>query len=213
MPNLRASIGWANIEPTSGSGNGRVAASTTAPYTGRVQRSLSVAFTATGIATPVTRVVKQAAKPEFVDLQTNASVDKAGGSLTLTGTSNSSKLTFAVTPGADNPLALALPATYTVNGASVNNGAAIQGDPGANAEYSFSLVFAGIPANLTINDLTASVTVTSEGGRTDTCPVTQTAGDPMLSVSPAEITIPADGSAVYFDVTCNTDWQAKAAGA
>lgn len=213
MPNTRAALGWANVDPTSGSGNGRVAVSTTAAYTGRVQRKLSVSFTATGIATTVDRVIKQAAKPEFVDLQANATVDKAGGTLTITGTSNSAKLTFAVTPGTDNPLALTLPATYTVNGASVNNGAAIEGDPGASAEYSYSLVFADIPANLTINDLTASITVTAEGGQTDTCPVTQTAGDPTLSVSPTEVTIPADGSAVYFDVTSNTDWQVKVAGA
>lgn len=213
MPDLKATLGWADVNPASGNGKTTISVSTAAPYTGRVQRSQGLSITATGVADASAVTVKQAAKPEFVDLQANATVDKAGGTLTINGTSNSAKLTFALTPAADNPLALTLPSSYTVSGASVNNGAAITGDPGASAEYSFGLVFANIPANLTINDLTASLTATTEGGQTDTCPITQSAGDPTLSVAPTEVTIPADGSAVTFVVDTNTAFQIKAAGA
>lgn len=209
MPTGRALLSWANVNPTSGSGNQIISVNTEAPYTGRVQRQTTITVSATGVDTPEDVVVKQKAIPEFVDLQVNATIDKAGGTLTITGKSNSSKLTFSLTAPEENALALTLPATYTVNGAEVNNGEAIEGDPGATSEYNFSVVFTGIPANATISDLANQLDVTTEGGQTDTCPITQSAGDPTLSVSTNEIILEADGTAVTFNVVSNTSWIIK----
>lgn len=208
MPTSRALIGFANVDPTSGSGNTKISVSAAA-YTGRVQRSTSLVVAATGVETPETVVVKQKAIPEYVDLQANASIDKTGGTLTITGKSNSAKLTFTLTPPGENALTLTLPANYTVNGAQVSNGAAIEGDPGASAEYDFSIVFTDIPANATVGNLTNQLDVTTDGGQTDSCPITQTAGDPTLSVSTNEIVLEADGTAKTFDVITNTSFTIK----
>lgn len=210
MPNLKTVIGWATVDPTSGSGNGQVSVSTAAPYTGRVARKQTFQFVGTGVDAPINRVVNQKGIPEFVDLQANASVDKTGGTLTVTGTSNSPKLTFELAVG-ENPLTLVLPANYTAGGVETANGVAITGDPGASAEYQFGITFTGIPTNGTVTDLTTTLKVTADGGMTDSCPITQTAGDPVLSVSPEEITLEADGTAQVFNVTGNTAWTVKAA--
>lgn len=209
MPTSRALLGWANVNPTSGSGNQVISVNTEAAYTGRVQRQTTVTVAATGVDTPQDVVIKQKAIPEYVDLQASATIDKAGGTLTITGKSNSAKLTFALTAPAENVLDLTLPATYTVNGAQVSNGEAIEGDPGADAEYEFSVVFTGIPANATIGDLTNQLDVTTEGGQTDSCPITQSAGDPTLSVSTNEIILEASGEAKTFNVISNTSWTIK----
>ena len=48
----------------------------------------------------------------------NASVQKTGGNVTITGKSNSNKLAFSVTPAEENGLTLLLPANYTAAGAA-----------------------------------------------------------------------------------------------
>lgn len=209
MPNLRAALGWAVVDPTSGNGNAQISVSTAAPYTGRVLRSQTIQVTATGVATPQNVVVQQKAKSEFVEIQATGSVAKTGGTLTVTGTSNSSKLTFSLTPGAA-PLTLTLPGTYTAGGASTANGAAIAGDPGASAQYDFSIVFSNIPANATIGSLTNTLKVAAAGGSQDTCVITQSAGDPTLSVSANEITLEASGAAQTFNVISNAAWTIRA---
>ena len=76
----------------------------------------------------VVRTVIQAGKPETTTIQSTATATKTGGTVTISGTSNSSKLTFTLGTG---DLAITLPATYTAAGSTVTNGAAITGDPGA----------------------------------------------------------------------------------
>lgn len=208
MPDLRAVLGWATVDPTSGNGNKSISVSTAAPYTGRTQREQTIQVTATGVATPKNVSVKQKAKPEFVTIQETGSVAKAGGTLTITGTSNSSKLTFSAAAGTP-ALTLTVPQTYTAGGASTTNGSAIAGDPGASAEYDFSVTFTNIPANTTISALKNTLTVAAAGGMTDTCVVTQAAGDPTLSVSTTEIVLEASGAAMTFNVTSNTNWTIK----
>ena len=154
----------------------------------------------------VLSTVNQASKPEFVTIQPAALVVKGGvQTLTLTGTSNSSKLTFSL--GSGGTLSLILPSSYTANGVTVNNGEAITGDPGASQEYAFSIAFSDIPANTTVSALTAQVIVTDNAGNTSTCTVTQAAGDATLSVSPASVDLAWDGNgSATFTVTSNTNW-------
>lgn len=194
---------WVSPNKTSGNGNDTVSWTGQA-HTGRTARSTTATFSASGVS-DVTLTINQAGKAEFVEMDDTASVAKAGGTITISGTSNSSKLTFAKT-GTDN-IGLTLPATYTANSVSTNNGAAITGDPGAGQQFSFSITFTGIGANTGTTARTAQLTVTDNAGHTDTCTITQTAGDATLSISPTTINLTAAGVAdSSVTVTSNTSW-------
>ncbi|HIZ15096.1 MAG TPA: hypothetical protein H9816_04210, partial [Candidatus Tidjanibacter faecipullorum] len=145
---------WVTTQPSSGTGNGSVKVSASA-YTGRTQRSGSLTYTAEG-AEEVVQTVSQQGKAEFVTVQ-NASATKAGGSVTITGKSNSSKLTFALGTG---DLTISLPGTYTAAGKSATSGTAISGDPGGSAEFDFSITIS-VPANGTIAARSRQITVTT----------------------------------------------------
>lgn len=193
---------WVTTQPSSGTGNGSVKVSASA-YTGRTQRSGSLTYTADG-AEDVVQTVSQKGKAEFVTVQ-NASATKAGGSVTITGKSNSSKLTFALGSG---DLTISLPDTYTAAGKSATSGTAISGDPGGSAEFAFSITIS-VPANGTITARSRQITVTTAGGQSATSTLTQEAGDPTLSVSPNAVTLEASGEAVTVTVTSNTSWSVE----
>ena len=190
---------WASTSPSSGSGNGTVGVSGSA-HTGRTQRTGTLTYKATGV-NDVEQGLTQEAKPEFVTVN-NVSAAKVGGNVTITGTSNSSKLTFSLGNG---DIVISLPGNYLAGGATTANGANIAGDPGASAQYNFSIEIA-VPANGTIAAISKQVIVTANGGQQATSTISQPAGDPTLSVSPPSIIIPADGTAVTVTVTSNTNW-------
>ena len=193
---------WASPNKTTGSGDDTVAWSASV-HTGRSPRTTTATFSASGVESKTLTII-QSGKTEFVDIADTAAVNKAGGTVTITGTSNSSKLTFALT--GTNGIGLVLPSAYLANSASTNNGAAIAGDPGATQEYEFSITFTGIAENTSIAALVSQLTVTTNNGTTDTCTITQAAGDAYLTISPTEITIPAAGTAVNVTVSSNTSW-------
>ena len=196
---------WITPSKLSGSGNDTVNISANSSNTGRSARSTTVTFKAANCS-DVVRTVNQAGKPEFVSFDNNtASVAKAGGSVTITGKSNSSKLTFSL--GSGGTLVISLPSSYTANSVSTNNGASISGDPGASAEYVFSITISNIPANTSVSALTKQLIVTDNASDSATCTISQAAGDATLSVSPASVTIPWDASEdKSFTVTSNTSW-------
>lgn len=198
---------WAQVNKQSGSGNDTISVTANSNHTGRVARSTQMTVSAANVQSQV-RTINQAGKPEFVSIQPTASVDKNGGTLTLSGKSNSSLLTFSLGSGAT--LVLTLPASYIANSVATNNGVAIAGDPGASTEYDFSITFTGIPANATVSDLLAQVIVTDNAGHTASCDVTQAAGDPTLDVTPASVELAWDayseGTSATFTVTSNTNW-------
>lgn len=137
-------------------------------------------------------------------MDATASVSKSGGTLTIHGKSNSSKLTFALT--GNNEIGLVLPSKYIANSVETNNGAAIAGDPGAAQEYDFEITFTGIPENATIASLVSQLTVTTNNSQTATCAITQAAGDAYLEIDPTTINLTAAGTAVNVTVTSNTSW-------
>ena len=193
---------WVTPDKVSGNGNDTVSWTGT-NHTGRSSRTTTATFSASGVESKTLTII-QAGKTEFVSIDATASVAKAGGSVTITGTSNSSKLTFSIT-GTDN-IGLTLPASYTANSVSTSNGAAITGDPGAAQQYAFSITFTGIGENTSISALTAQITVTANGSQTATCDITQAAGDAYLTISPTTINLTAAGTAVSVSVTSNTSW-------
>ena len=200
---------WLTPDPTSGSGTQTVTVSASV-YTGRVARSTTMTFSAVNCAdVPVT--VNQTGKAEFVTIQQAAAVDKAGAqALTISGSSNSRKLTFSL--GSSPTLVLTLPSTYTADGITTNNGAVIgegtgQEDPGASHQYNFSITFSGITENTSISALTAQLIVTANGGQSTTCTITQAEGNAYLRVEPVTITLAADGSETgTTTVHSNTSW-------
>jgi len=194
---------WVEPNKTSGSGNDTVSWTGSA-HTGRTARQTTATFSASGVDSKTLTII-QAGKTEFVEVSDTATVSKNGGTVTVSGTSNSSKLTFSLT--GTNAIGLTLPSTYTANSVSTNNGAAISGDPGATQQYSFSITFTSIGENTSISSLTSQLTVTDNAGHTDTCTITQAAGDATLSISPTTINLTAAGVADNsVTVTSNTSW-------
>lgn len=194
---------WLTPSKTSGSGNDTVSVSASSQNTGRNARTTTVTFKAVGVS-DVERTVNQVGKPEFASFaSSSAAAAKEGQTLTLSGTSNSSELTFSL--GTDN-IGLTLPSTYTAAGLTINNGDSIIGDPGANQEFAWSIQFS-IPANTSVDPLTCQVVVTDDAGHTNTCTITLAAGDATLSVSPASVDLPWDAStSSNFTITSNTNW-------
>jgi hypothetical protein len=199
---------WLVPSKTSGSGNDTVNVTAGADNTGRNSRQTTMTFKAANCP-DVERTVIQAGKPEFVTIESAKSVDKAGvATLTITGTTNSSKLTFALASGGSLPLTL--PSSYNANSVSTDNGAAISGDPGASAEFPFSIAFTSISATPTIAARSVQLIVTDNAGNTATCTITQAAGDATLSVSPASVQLDWNAAtaetSASFTVTSNTNW-------
>lgn len=198
---------WLVPSKTSGSGNDTVNVTAGADNTGRNARSTNMTFKAANCE-DVVRQVTQAGKPEFVTIQGTAAIDKTGGTVTISGTSNSSKLTFSLASG--GTLVLTLPANYTANSVSTANGAAISGDPGGSQEFPFSIQFANVGANPDLTAKSVQLIVTDDGGNSATCTITQAAADPTLSVTPASVTLDWNAASAQtsasFAVTSNTNW-------
>lgn len=208
-----AKAAWLTVNPASGNGNATVQ-NTGTVHTGREQRETTVTGVAVGVSPNKTYKVIQKGKPEFVSFTNGAetTVGKAGGTLTITGKTNSSKLNFelvnletrAVVAGG---LKLTLPSKYTAGGVETTNNVAITSDPGAQQEFEFSITFTGIAANTTIDELTAAMKVTTAGGQSAQIQIKQSAGDPVFSFGQETITLEASGAAVSQTIVSNTSWE------
>lgn len=198
-------IGFVTFNPGSGDGDQAVTVSGE-KYEGRVQRTLQVEFGAESGDVKKTATINQAAAAEFVKINPTASVGKGGGTITINGTSNSTKLTFSLTPDKAHPLALKIPASYQAAGKATSNGAVIANDPGATGGFAFSIVFSGIAANTSINNLVNTLKVTAAGGQTANTVITQTAGDPFLEIDKEVINLDVNGTPQTINVNANIKW-------
>lgn len=192
---------WVKTTPSSGSGNATVNVSSVTEHTGRTARTTILTWKAANVA-DVQRTVNQAGKPEYVDIDDAASADKGGKVVTISGISNSTKLIFSLGTG---DLAITLPTTYTANSVTTSNGATISGDPGALAEYPFSIVI-NVPANEDIVAKSRQIIVTDEGGHQDVCTLTSAAGDAYVTVAEGVIELDYLGTPVAVAVESNTSW-------
>lgn len=198
-------IGFVTFNPGSGDGDQAVTVSGE-KYEGRVQRTQQVEFGAESGSVKRTATINQAAAAEFVKIDPTASVGKGGGAVTINGTSNSTKLTFSLTPDESHPLTLQIPASYQAAGKATSNGVAIADDPGATGGFAFSIVFSGIAVNTNINDLVNTLKVTAAGGQTANTVITQTAGDPFLKIDKEVINLDANGTPQTINVNANIRW-------
>ena len=197
-----AKANWLKADPSTGSGDGVVNVSTISEHTGRKFRTTTLTWKAANVE-DVVRNVSQAGKPEYVDIDDAASSDKLGKLVTISGVSNSAKLTFSL--GTGNLMDISLPSTYTANSVSTQNGVAIAGDPGALAQYIFSIAIS-VPANEGTNPLTRQIIVEDEGGHRDVCLLTLAAGDAYIRIQEGDIELDYLGTPVAVAVESNTTW-------
>lgn len=198
-------IDFVTFNPGSGDGDQAVTVSGE-KYKGRVQRVLQVEFGAESGGVKRSATINQAAIAEFVEIDSTASVGKEGGTVTIKGTSNSTKLTFSLTPDESHPLTLKIPASYQAAGKATSNGDVIADDPGATGDFAFSIVFSDIAANTNINNLVNTLKVTANGGQTANTVITQTAGDPFLEIDKEVINLDANGTPQTINVNANVKW-------
>lgn len=201
-------FGFVTVDPVSGSGDQAVSISGD-KYTGRLERTANLIVVTNG-GVQKALVVNQAAAAESVTSDSpTATVAKTGGNVTITGKSNSTKLTFAATPAEENGLTLQLPENYTAAGKRTANGAVIADDPGATGEFVWSITISNVPANVSIEELVATLSVTAAGGQKAQVTITQAAGDSTLEIDKKTINLDVNGSAQTVNVTSNDEWTWK----
>lgn len=201
-------FGFVTVDPVSGSGDQAVSISGD-KYTGRLGRTANLIVVTNG-GVQKALVVNQAAAAESVTSDSpTATVAKTGGNVTITGKSNSTKLTFAATPAEENGLTLQLPENYTAAGKQTANGAIIADDPGATGEFVWSIAISDVPANVSIEELVAMLSVTAAGGQKAQVTITQAAGDSTLEIDKKTINLDVNGSAQTVNVTSNDEWTWK----
>lgn len=208
-----AKAAWLTVAPASGNGNATVQNTGTA-HTGREQRETTVIGVAVGVSPNKTYKVIQKGKTEFASFNDGAetTVLKTGGTLTITGKTNSSKLNFELVDlktraVVKSGLELTLPSKYTAGGQETTNNVAITNDPGAQQEFEFSITFTGIAPNTTVDELTAALKVTTAGGQTAQIQIKQSADDPEFAFGQDTITLEASGVAVSQTIVSNTSWK------
>jgi hypothetical protein len=192
------------VSPSTGSGDTTLQVKAeTANRGNRVVQIATFEVEGTGVAEKKQFVANHLPADEFIQFDNkNPAVDKGGGIVTLTGKSNSQKITFS--KGTGDIISANIEAIkFTANGAEATSGTAIKGDPGAKARYSFSLTLTAA-ANETIQARTQQIIATANGGQKATATLNQTAGDPFIEVMPTSIDVPQNGSTVQVTVDTNT---------
>ena len=192
------------VSPSTGSGDTTLQVKAETVNRGnRVVQIASFEVEGAGVAKKQQFVANHLPAAEFIEFDNmKPAVDKGGGTITLTGKSNSQKIIFSKGIGAiigANISAI----KFTANGASATSGIAISGDPGAKAKYTFTLTLTAA-ANETIEARTQQIIAVANGGQKATATLSQTAGDPFIEVTPTSIDVPQDGSAVQVLVDTNT---------
>ena len=205
-------ISWATLSKDSGTGNDTVDV-TVGSYTGRENRTGVITAETTGGASDTTNVVQEG-KEEFITVSTTSyNVANTGGTVLIEGTSNSANLKIKEdTQRIDG-------VTYTIEVNEVEdeswNGdsdTGIDGDPGADAQYSFKIT-AEFPANNTTSAKTHVVTVQNGNASVNSSEltVTQAAGVityevPVINSISYATDIPAGGGSVTPSVTYSQTW-------
>lgn len=192
------------VNPSTGSGDTTLQVKAeTANRGNRVVQLATFEVEGAGVAVKKQFVASHLPAAEFIEFDNKKpAVDKDGGTVTLTGKSNSQKITFS--KGSGNIISADIAAIkFTANGVEATSGTTISGDPGAKAKYNFSLTLTAA-ANETIEARTQQIVATANGGQRATATLTQTAGDPFIEVIPTKIDVPQDGSTVQVTVDTNT---------
>lgn len=192
------------VNPSKGSGDTTLQVKADVANRGnRVAQTATFEVEAVGVTEKKQFVANLVSADEFVQFDNSKpAVDKGGGTITLTGKSNSKKITFSKGTGDIIDANLAA-IQFTANGVAATSGTDISGDPGAKTKYNFNLTLTAA-ANETIEARTQQIIATADGGQRAMATLNQTAGDPFIEVTPTSIDVPQDGSTVQVTVDTNT---------
>lgn len=208
MATITNEDGWVTVSTDAGSGNTAITATINEVNTSRVSRTAVLKGTTAHDAEATANIV-QGSKGEFVSFYPIIyTMTNSATSVTLTGKSNSKRLTFslpAIGETQNQQLFLTLPGTYTAtlgtSSQTVINGQDLGTDYGVTAEYDFSITLTINDAGSPNTERTEMVYVSSYGGAMASATVTQ-AG--------IATTILFDGlSTNSYDVTDKTVGQMK----
>jgi hypothetical protein len=200
--------------PKTGTGNAQIKISSTTPYKGRSDRTTEIPGKIVGKSNSVTVTVVETAAAEYITPDSlNINVAKDSEIIHVTGKSNSKILTFTWKTNFGIPAVT----SYKVNGSvTATSGTAISGDPGAKAEYTYSVNIV-VPKNETITARSATLEIKGEGTSVvKTITITQALGDSYLylnsqGTTTATVTIPRDGGVQTLNVLSNDTWTFESA--
>lgn len=200
------------VTPFEGNGNTTISITSKTKPTGRNDVTSSITGKIVGQSNSVKINVTEKGKAEFVTFSgkdKTVHVGENGETIEITGTSNSSKLTFS---WSTNKIGIPNVTSFTVNsGTSATSGTAITGDPGATAQYTFKVSIV-VPKNNTTNNRDSVLKVTcNTTSITDNFTISQMAGAAYLylnstGTTTASITIPQNGTSQTVNVLSNTNW-------
>ena len=159
---------WLSLSKTTGVGADSIILSSNTLFSGRLDRLGSVIITPTGLTNRTVQLT-QKGRPEFVSIQPSIHSSEEGEVLTISGKTNSSKLTFSLGAGT---IDISLPTTFIANGNITADNANVEGDPGATSEFNFSIAVT-IPVNLMVQNISRNLIATTAGGQTGMCIITQ----------------------------------------
>ncbi|MCD8295190.1 MAG: hypothetical protein LUE27_08120 [Clostridia bacterium] len=188
-------LDWLKLDPASGTDDAAIKV-TASEHTGRVGRTGTVTGTTAGGKTATAKVT-QAAKEEFTTLSGFTIKD---GKVTVTGTSNSAAVAV------DTPIEGVEKYALTVDGAAQSgwdgvDSTAVDGDPGAAAQYGFTITF-DLPASLNeAGDNSATLGVNGE-----TIEITNDNVESYISFDLTELSFEAAGGDLTLNVTSNDSW-------
>lgn len=200
------------------SGDGYVTHTCETDYKGRLQREgYTTITTADDVSAVVTFI--QLGLGEYVEFDSASySATSSGGTITITGTTNASQLTFELTVDASNigtlPTYFEITADGVTTGSQDVSGQVFSGDPGAEGEIAFEIEIT-IAENTSISSRYCTLTATGES-TSASVNIIQAAGSSYIWIetenqSSATITFTAAGTSdgstsVDTDVLSNDDW-------
>lgn len=195
--------------PKTGTGNAQIKINSATPYKGRSNRTTKISGKIVGKSNSVTVTVVETAAAEYITPSgLNISAGKEGGTIHITGKSNSKILTFTWKTN----FGIANITSFKVNGSTTaTSGTAITGDPGATGEYTYDATIV-VPKNDTIEARSATLEIKGEGTSVvKTITITQALGDSYLylnsqGTTTATVTIPKGGGEQTLSVLSNDEW-------
>lgn len=200
------------VIPFEGNGNTTISITSKTKPTGRDDVISSITGKIVGQSNSVTINVTEKGKAEFVTFSgkdKTVHVGEDGDTIEITGTSNSSKLTFS---WSTNEIGIPNVTQFKVNNNYIGtSGTAITGDPGAKAQYTFKVSIV-VPKNNTTDNRDSVLKVTcNTTSITDNFTISQMAGAAYLylnstGTTTASITIPQEGTSQTVNVLSNTNW-------
>lgn len=206
MATIPSYLSWV---PKTGTGNAQIKINSANPYTGRTDRSTAISGKIVGKTNTVKVIVTEKAADEFITPDgLTINVAKGGGTIHVTGKSNSKLLTFTWKTN----FGIADVTSFKVNSSTTaTSGIAIVGDPGATGEYTYDVTVV-VPKNETIRARYATLEIKGEGSTVvKTINIIQAIGDSYLylnsqGTTTATVTIPKGGGEQTLKILSNDEW-------